>query len=884
MRSVPFPRPVPGSTAGPTSGIVSHPGASLPAFAGGQPVPSRPRPYPSNVSSVANGIHGFSLNAAPTTTPQMSPPGMQTLNFSDVASLPRPDLSGPAVAVRVSSGDPPPAAPPANIPSAPSPPPYTGVEPAACPVDIFVPASPRCVRMTTSAFPMTKSLAVKYGLPLGAVIQPLASPAPDEDPVPVVNFGSIGIVRCRRCRSYINFASSFVDGGQRWICNLCAFSNDTPSEYFAPLDHNGKRTDAAYRPELHRSSVEFVAPAEYMVRPPMPPVYMFLLETTSSAVNSGVLATAIAAIRNSMDAMPNDGRTRIGLMTFDSVVQFYSLRPGTDAEPTVYVVSDIEEMFLPVPDDLLAQLSECRACFEKALDLIASTYVPSTNQSSNPSCLGSAMEGAQKVMEFVGGKLVVIASSRPTCGSGTLRERGDSARLGTDRERAVLRPETSFYNLFAVTLSKFQISCDLFLCPPPPAMYLDVSSLAQLSKFTGGEVFYCPNFEAAKDSPRLQLAINRTLSRETGLEAVMRIRATKSIRCFNFGGRFFVRSTDLLAMPSVDSDKAYSVQFSFEDVGLSDGPFCLQVALLYTTTSGERRIRVHTIAVPIVRHLADLYARIDVPATTNFLMRSAADGMTDRLLDELRKTFVDKVVKSFIKYRDACADQYSSAGIGGQVICAEAMRLLPLAIHGIGRSPILSRDAAGAYMFKFDDKSALGHDVDVMNISQTSAMAYPNVMTVYPWPTNGETPVKHPDGTAAVFSSLRPDRGVLIDDGRSVTLWLGESIVEHFLSELFGGPLAPNAPPRTDARLLGVEFMRRGSSAKGVVSQVHAAVNTVLAARRLSAVVSVVLQGDRAMEGRMQAMMVEERTASVMSYRDFLLDLQRGISQNSDRK
>lgn len=890
--SVPLPRPMPGSVSGSATGSAPYPGVPRPMYAGGRPVPSRPQPYPPNVSSVANGVHDLSLNATRNAPTAMTPLGMQALNVTDAASLPRPDLTGPAVAVRISSGDPLLTVTSTSVSSSAALPsahgskfsPYAGVDPAACPPEMFVPASPRCVRLTNSVFPATKALAVKYGLPLGAVIQPLASPAPDEDPVPVVNFGTTGIVRCNRCRSYVNFTSSFKDGGRRWVCSLCACSNETPSDYFAPLDYNGKRTDAANRPELHRSSVEFVAPAEYMVRPPMPPVYMFLFETTPTAVNSGVLATAIAAVRNSINAVPNEGRTRIGLMTFDSVVQFYSMRPGPDAEPSVYVVSDIDDMFIPVPDGLLVQLSECRECFEKALDLIENTYTPSPDRLSTASCLGSAMEGAQKVMEFVGGKLVVVACLRPTSGSGALRERGDVASLGTDRERGILRPETSFYNQFAVTLSKCQIGCDLFLCPPPPGMYVDVASLAQLSKFTGGEVFYCPSFEAIKDSPRLQLAINRVLSRETGLEAVMRIRAPTSVRCFNFGGRFFVRSTDLLAMPSVDCDKAFTVQFSIQDVNVSDGPFCLQVALLYTTTSGERRIRVHTVAVPFTSLLADLFARMDVPATGNMLMRMAADGMKERVLDELRRTLVDKVVNCFSKFKDACSDQHSSVGMSGQIVFSESMKLLPLFVHGIGRSAILCRDVAGAYMYRFDDKAALAHDVDVMSVAQTSAMAYPNIITVYPWPSNGESLVKHPDGAAAVFGSLRPDRGILIDDGRSIVLWLGESIVEHFLTELFGGSLAPNAPVRTDARLLGIELMRRGASAKGVVSQVHSAVNTVLSSRRPSTMVSVVLQGDRGMEGQIQALMVEERTASVLSYHDFLLEMQRRISQSSGRK
>lgn len=55
------------------------------------------------------------------------------------------------------------------------------------------------------------------------------------------------------------------------------------------MDANGRRVDLDQRPELAKGSVEFVAPAEYMVRPPMPPMYFFLIDVSISAVRSGML-------------------------------------------------------------------------------------------------------------------------------------------------------------------------------------------------------------------------------------------------------------------------------------------------------------------------------------------------------------------------------------------------------------------------------------------------------------------------------------------------------------------------------------------------------------------------------------------------------------------
>lgn len=65
-----------------------------------------------------------------------------------------------------------------------------------------------------------------------------------------------------------------------------------PSEYYAQLDASGKRVDINQRPELTKGTIEFVAPAEYMVRPPMPPVYFFLIDVSISAVRSGMIAVS----------------------------------------------------------------------------------------------------------------------------------------------------------------------------------------------------------------------------------------------------------------------------------------------------------------------------------------------------------------------------------------------------------------------------------------------------------------------------------------------------------------------------------------------------------------------------------------------------------------
>lgn len=79
-----------------------------------------------------------------------------------------------------------------------------------------------------------------------------------------------------------------------------------PGDYFAPLDASGRRIDLDQRPELIKGSVEFVAPTEYMVRPPMPPLYFFLVDVSISAVRSGMLEVILCTtLKNPSDMTLN---------------------------------------------------------------------------------------------------------------------------------------------------------------------------------------------------------------------------------------------------------------------------------------------------------------------------------------------------------------------------------------------------------------------------------------------------------------------------------------------------------------------------------------------------------------------------------------------------
>ena len=54
-------------------------------------------------------------------------------------------------------------------------------------------------------------------------------------------------------------------------------------------------------------------PADYMVRPPQPPVY---IDVSSGAGASGMIASCVSSIKTSIASLPGLPRTQIGFITF----------------------------------------------------------------------------------------------------------------------------------------------------------------------------------------------------------------------------------------------------------------------------------------------------------------------------------------------------------------------------------------------------------------------------------------------------------------------------------------------------------------------------------------------------------------------------------------
>lgn len=523
--------------------------------------------------------------------------------------------------------------------------------------------------------PTTSSLLKKSKLPFALIIQPYATLHDSEDDVPVQT--DQVIARCRRCRTYMNPFASFLDHSHRWKCNMCNLTNDVPQSF----DWDSVKQqpmDRWHRPELNYAVSEFVAPQEYMVRAPQPLIYLFILDVSYAGVTSGLLATAARCILESLDRIPNtDRRTRLGFMAVDSSLHYFSI-PHDESESNdakMLVVSDLEEPFLPTPEDLLVNLSECRQNIETFLGNFQSMFASTQNGSS---AMGSALRAGHKLISHVGGKMCVLSATLPNIGHGKLEMREDKKALGTSKEGTLLQTQNAFYKSFAVECSKTQVSIDMFLFS---AQYQDVASLSNLPRYTGGQTYFYPAWNAARTEDAIKFATEFSdyLSSEIGLEAVLRVRTTTGLRPSAFYGNFFNRSSDLCAFPAMPRDQAYVVEIAIDET-VSKAFACLQVGVLHTTCNGERRIRVLTLSIPTTQNLAEVYSSADQQAITTYYSHKAVEKALGSGLDAARDSIQSKMVELLQTYKKELGG--GNMGGGGLQFPAN-LRAMPMLFLGL---------------------------------------------------------------------------------------------------------------------------------------------------------------------------------------------------------
>uniref|UniRef100_F6Y1V8 SEC24 homolog A, COPII coat complex component n=1 Tax=Monodelphis domestica TaxID=13616 RepID=F6Y1V8_MONDO len=699
--------------------------------------------------------------------------------------------------------------------------------------------NPELFRCTLTNIPQTQALLNKAKLPLGLLLHPFK----DLLQLPVVT--SSTIVRCRSCRTYINPFVSFLDQ-RRWKCNLCYRVNDVPEEFmYNPMTR--VYGNPLRRPEVQNATIEFMAPSEYMLRPPQPPVYLFVFDVSHNAVETGYLNSVCQSLLDNLDSLPGNTRTKIGFITFDSTIHFYSLQEGL-SQPQMLIVSDIEDVFIPMPENLLVNLNENKELIQDLLKTLPQMF---TKSLETQSALGPALQSAFKLMSPTGGRISVFQTQLPSIGVGALKSREEPNQRSSAKE-IHLTPSTDFYKKLALDCSGQQVAVDLFLLS---GQYSDLASLGCISRYSAGSVYYYPSYHHQHNPvqvEKLQKELKRYLTRKIGFEAVMRIRCTKGLSIHTFHGNFFVRSTDLLSLPNVNPDAGYAVQMSVEENLTDIQVVSFQSALLYTSSKGERRIRVHTMCLPVVSTLNEVYLGADVQAISGLLANMGK--ITN---------YTDFLMVLLYKHPNGYSQQPG-------LLFPFSLRLFPLFVLALLKQKSFQTGTAA----RLDERIFAMCQVKNQPLVYLILMTHPNLYRVDNLSDEGalninDKTIPQPPILQLSVEKLSRDGAFLMDAGTVMMLWVGKNCGQNFLSQVLGVPNYASLPlnmthlPDLDT----AESTRLG----GFISW--------LREHRPFFPILYIIRDESPMKSIFLQYMVEDRTESALSYYEFLLHVQQQVNK-----
>jgi len=278
-----------------------------------------------------------------------------------------------------------------------------------------------------------------------------------------------------------------------------------------------------------------------------------------------------------------------------------------------------------------------------------------------------------------------------------------------------------------------------------------------------------------------------------------------------------------------------------------------QCAILYTSTSGERRVRVHNLAVPVSNAMGDIFRYADMDATLTCVCKQVMTMSMTKSLRTIRDQLTQTCVKILLAYRKNCASSTSP----GQLILPEAFKLFPLYALCILKSKALkggpvASDVRAYYMRVFKGATT----------AITLSMLYPRMIAVHTLDAADNENFHMPPLMRTSYLRMEAHGAYLIENADNAILWLGNAISPQIINDIYG---VENLD-ELDIRMTTLPQLPNPFSIRlrRIIDQLQASHDN----RPMS--ILIVRQGKDGLEVEFSNMLVEDQNNDAMSYVDYL--------------
>ncbi|EPR79935.1 SEC24-like protein [Spraguea lophii 42_110] len=411
------------------------------------------------------------------------------------------------------------------------------------------------------------------------------------------------IIRCEKCKSYINPYVEIIPPGLQWKCNLCFAINKVENSFrskhilntvtgkFKPEEN--KRINERYEEiELKEDIIDIKAPQSYVLRGASDPVILVLIEATYDSIKKGVLDSTVETILENRNLIKDfKNRTKI-IFAFFHHSLFILKR-----DFSFYVLSDLSNIpFLNYEEFTFGLKDEIKINLE--------IFKENKNILNN---LGGALNVAEKILERSGGKILTFLSTLPNEGEGVI-----------ENQELILKCKSDFYKKKSYVFSMRNISFNIFTFP---STKIELPTLSILSKLTGGSIFYYPNFTSNEITllSKFTNDLIKFLELDFGYEAVSRIRVTTGCKVSEYYGNIHLKTNDLISFSNYNPTHSLTVRLEINN-DIKATALSFQIAMLRSTSKGEKRIRILNFIIPIRKiTYKNFYENIDVMALSRYL-------------------------------------------------------------------------------------------------------------------------------------------------------------------------------------------------------------------------------------------------------------------------
>lgn len=186
------------------------------------------------------------------------------------------------------------------------------------------------------------------------------------------------------------------------------------------------------------------------------------------------------------------------------------------------VMTDLDNVFMPQPEDFLVNLSESYDLVINLLDNLPNYFVNTKDQESS---FISALQCANNIIKNIGGKMVFFQVS-PTILRHPKLQAPPNKDMKTGMERIDLWQSTNqFFKNTGCELAHGQISFDLFnFSHGIKKGYKNHKTFSDISARSSGNCYHYPEFSSEQMGLKFSNELHHNLTRNIAWEAVFRIR------------------------------------------------------------------------------------------------------------------------------------------------------------------------------------------------------------------------------------------------------------------------------------------------------------------------------------------------------------------------